>query len=666
MAIAVRAHSSYNSGASTTSSFALNVPSGTLSGDMMIANIGTSNGTADVTPPSGWTKISAPTTTGTTQAVYYRVAGSSEPASYTWTCSSDYVAATCVSYSGVDTVAGIANNGTSTGSPASTHVSFSSTAVDAESAYPVLCGITNATTEPVTVTTASSGWTTEVDASTTSTAPCIESFIQDQHAVLGLPLGSVSPGVTVMSATIAHYCSTVITLRPIVDQTRISPTFASITTATGTVSSLAKVNVATYYDTETLYLFWIGIGSAAVPSAPTISGGGLTWTQIASYTDATNFILLLVFSAPATSPLSPSTINAASGTTKPTKGAAMVIYSLINAGFKTPIGASGGATADSEAITTLYPNSWVWALCALTGSSTVPTIGSGQTNAGTFGDSSDTTAFAIGRQNSLTASPGTSVTSNWTTGTDVLAIEIPPLISTDTGSGADAATLIAATLADTGSGADGGESLAVSLPDSGSGADAATLIAVSLADTGSGADAGTLVAATLADSGSGSDAGESIAGTLSASDSGSGADTGSVTWLVSASDSGSGTDAGSIVSMLPGTNAPDIWVLAPALARMVQALPPFRQVIARVLVRPVGAGPLYRSLTGASPKRAVVAAPPLCRSLTAPLLERELEAPALCRSVVATTPKRAVVAAPPLCRSVTARPLARTVTALQK
>jgi hypothetical protein len=59
-----------------------------------------------VTPPSGWTLVRGDSWTGNlwSQSIYYHVVTGPEPASYTWTVSTnDSLAGTIVAYSGVDT-----------------------------------------------------------------------------------------------------------------------------------------------------------------------------------------------------------------------------------------------------------------------------------------------------------------------------------------------------------------------------------------------------------------------------------------------------------------------------------------------------------------------------------------------------------------------------------
>lgn len=76
----------------TTTTRAGTVPAGTQAGDVMVAFVGNyyNISSPTITPPSGWTQQGAtqnPGSTNRTVAMYTRVAGASEPASYTWTFS---------------------------------------------------------------------------------------------------------------------------------------------------------------------------------------------------------------------------------------------------------------------------------------------------------------------------------------------------------------------------------------------------------------------------------------------------------------------------------------------------------------------------------------------------------------------------------------------------
>jgi hypothetical protein len=84
----------------------INKPSGTVSGHVMIANISGANGYTFSSVPSGWTLITSVNSGDNyTLKAYYKVAGGSEPSSYTWSAqsSSDTFTGVISTYSGVDT-----------------------------------------------------------------------------------------------------------------------------------------------------------------------------------------------------------------------------------------------------------------------------------------------------------------------------------------------------------------------------------------------------------------------------------------------------------------------------------------------------------------------------------------------------------------------------------
>ena len=77
---------------------AIGLPPGVQSGDLLLAQLVVADGTGLVmpTPPGGWTSVRhdaiASGTLKETSWLYSRIAGASEPASYTWTLSSNYAA----------------------------------------------------------------------------------------------------------------------------------------------------------------------------------------------------------------------------------------------------------------------------------------------------------------------------------------------------------------------------------------------------------------------------------------------------------------------------------------------------------------------------------------------------------------------------------------------
>src|SRR5439155_553461 len=89
---------------------AADVPAGVVAGDVMIASIAAEGG-GNFTAPSGWssTNLFAGATKFGTEGVYFHVAGSSEPASYSWGMGSSPRKATgmIASYVGVENSAPI-------------------------------------------------------------------------------------------------------------------------------------------------------------------------------------------------------------------------------------------------------------------------------------------------------------------------------------------------------------------------------------------------------------------------------------------------------------------------------------------------------------------------------------------------------------------------------
>ncbi|HEX9184750.1 MAG TPA: LamG domain-containing protein [Burkholderiales bacterium] len=90
----------------------LNVPAGTVAGDVMVAAIAVRSAAVLITPPAGWSAQAATVQNGgnsSRQQLFYRVATGAEPASYTWLFDSVHAGAAggIVGYSGVDTAAPI-------------------------------------------------------------------------------------------------------------------------------------------------------------------------------------------------------------------------------------------------------------------------------------------------------------------------------------------------------------------------------------------------------------------------------------------------------------------------------------------------------------------------------------------------------------------------------
>ena len=93
--------------AAASGSLVINKPTGTVQNDVMVASIAVRPNTATITAPSGWTLVRRTNNTNSNPnslATYYKVAGSSEPTTYTWTLGSSAGAAGGIeTFSGVNT-----------------------------------------------------------------------------------------------------------------------------------------------------------------------------------------------------------------------------------------------------------------------------------------------------------------------------------------------------------------------------------------------------------------------------------------------------------------------------------------------------------------------------------------------------------------------------------
>ena len=126
--IALRSSSSVTNNAGST--LDLPKPSGVAAGDVLLAQV-TYNSTGAITPPAGWSLVrSDVNSTLLRQSVYVHVAGSSEPATYTWTLAAAHGAAGAIlAYTGVDTTNPVdVSNGGASHSTAVTAPSMTTTA----------------------------------------------------------------------------------------------------------------------------------------------------------------------------------------------------------------------------------------------------------------------------------------------------------------------------------------------------------------------------------------------------------------------------------------------------------------------------------------------------------------------------------------------------------
>jgi len=106
-----------NTGSATSgTTIVVTKPTGTVSGHVMLAQVAAYAGVT-ITPPSGWTLVQGGGTSGGLEyGVYVRVAGGSEPASYTWTFNTSVsnAVAAIATYSGVNNATPVDVSGVAT------------------------------------------------------------------------------------------------------------------------------------------------------------------------------------------------------------------------------------------------------------------------------------------------------------------------------------------------------------------------------------------------------------------------------------------------------------------------------------------------------------------------------------------------------------------------
>jgi len=166
--ISLRAASSGNN-AGGSSTLVINKPTGTTNGDIMVSHVIVNTAGNTITVPTGWTLIKrqdSPSSIST--ATYWKSAGSSEPASYTWSFSTSGEASGGIaSYSGVNTTNPVDASNAQYNSSTSTVSNSGVTTTDINDMLVYATGITVPTTVNV-PTGFQEEWSTTSTSSTTS------------------------------------------------------------------------------------------------------------------------------------------------------------------------------------------------------------------------------------------------------------------------------------------------------------------------------------------------------------------------------------------------------------------------------------------------------------------------------------------------------------------
>jgi hypothetical protein len=179
-------------------------PAGTVAGDLLLAVVAhQEGGRRDMTPPAGWTDVPN-TDRSNAKAVrihaWYRIAGSSEPSTYTFTLtggSGTDISGGMLDVSGASSSTPINASGSQSGGGATTSVSAPSITTTAPSALLIFGGACNNASS----FTPPAGMTEQWDRASSGSEP-----VANETATIGFP----NPGATgIRTATASSACRSV-------------------------------------------------------------------------------------------------------------------------------------------------------------------------------------------------------------------------------------------------------------------------------------------------------------------------------------------------------------------------------------------------------------------------------------------------------------------------
>jgi hypothetical protein len=178
---------------SSRASITLSRPTGLAAGNVMVAAIAT-NDDATIGIPAGWTAVRQDVTTAVRQSVFVRVAGPTEPTSYTWTLSgSRRVAGGITAYAGVDPVQPVDVVGASV-NPSGTAVTAPDLTTTLDGAMLVHLGTINAEG----TLTAPAGWAEAWEAASPNSSSTRDVLVSSSQMIQPLagPTGSAAATAT--------------------------------------------------------------------------------------------------------------------------------------------------------------------------------------------------------------------------------------------------------------------------------------------------------------------------------------------------------------------------------------------------------------------------------------------------------------------------------------
>lgn len=280
-AIAYRASATGTVNAST--SLTINKPTGTVQNDVMVAAITINPNGASVptfTPPSGWTMIQQSTNQSGTYypstAIFYKVAGASEGASYSWTINTtSYGGGWIASFSGVDTsnpidvsnIQTVANtNGKTT--------SYSTPAVTTTAANDMVLVTYGGNT-----TSTQNTWSTPTSASVISSSIWFSGTVTSSSGFYYTQASAGSTGAVASTASVSSYGNAgIVALKPL----------GSVTTTTSSGTTYNSIDIGITVTTVNSSYFGGVFGTSNTGNCSTmpgtlnqyqVSAGAGTWTN---------------------------------------------------------------------------------------------------------------------------------------------------------------------------------------------------------------------------------------------------------------------------------------------------------------------------------------------------------------------------------------------------
>lgn len=374
--------------ATGTTGVTLNLPTGVVANDVLVVFITTFEALTP-TPPSGWTLLyNNPAGTYSEQWCYYRVAGASEPSSYSWSYGgTDEIVGSMSAWYNVDTTtpidAYLASDDTTAGT---TQVADAITIITNGALLLAAAGFNNDTTGGTTTSTPPSGMTELSDTAMTQWT------WQSTAYQAGMSTGSTGTRTFTLNQSVTESATALVALRPAAG----GNTSLSVTKPTGTVDNDVLIATVAYAGgtltppagwTSVLSQAATGVTLAVYRKIAASEGSSYTWSLNSA--DGLAVSLSTYYNVNTTTPVNASNSQANASSTSmtaptvtPGTTADMLIFAGAVAG-NIRATAPGGMTEDADVGNTgvgVYMADQLLASSSATGSKTA-TLASATANA---------------------------------------------------------------------------------------------------------------------------------------------------------------------------------------------------------------------------------------------------------------------------------------------